>query len=396
MRLYLFYIFVLVSCILSCKEKPRTEVTPWGSVVGEMADSIEPATSLSVGDIQAGGELIMLTMTGADTYFDYHGHGVGTQYLLCEKFAQHLGVSLRVETCKDTAEMAKRLQAGEGDIIVFQLPKTTKGLRFCGYSEAKAGTSWAVSSDNKELAQAVDQWYKPELLDKVRQEEQFMFSVRSIRRKTYAPMLNASTGTISRYDHLFQRYAPSVRWDWRLMAAQCYQESTFDPQARSWAGACGLMQIMPGTAKEIGLPLADIYNPEKNIAAAATYIGRLNKIFSDIPNGTERQWFVLASYNGGHFHIRDAMALVRKYGGDPHRWSDVSQYVLRLSQPEFYRDPVVKYGYMRGQETANYVERIRDRWQQYRQTARGGKFPSGDYKGDHTPQKAQRKNRFKL
>lgn len=396
MRLYLFYIFVLAACILSCKEKPRAEVTPWGSVVGETADSIAPAGSLSVGDIQAGGELIMLTMTGADTYFDYHGHGVGTQYLLCEKFAQHLGVSLRVETCKDTAEMTRRLQAGEGDIIVFQLPKATKGLRFCGYAEAKAGTSWAVSSDNKELAQAIDQWYKPELMDKVRQEEKFMFSVRSIRRKTYAPMLNASTGTISRYDQLFQRYAPTVRWDWRLMAAQCYQESTFDPQARSWAGACGLMQIMPGTAKEIGLPLADIYHPEKNIAAAATYIGKLNKIFSDIPNPTERQWFVLASYNGGHFHIRDAMALVRKYGGDPHRWADVSQYVLRLSQPQYYRDDVVKYGYMRGQETANYVERIRDRWQQYRRTARGGSFPSTDYKGDHTPQKAQRKNRFKL
>lgn len=353
----------------------------------------------------------MLTLTGGDTYFDYHGRGMGTQFLLCERFAQQLGVLLRVETCKDTAEMTHRLLAGEGDIIVFQMPRQTRGLRFCGYGEAEKRTSWAVSPSADELAKALDSWYKPELLTSVKKEEKFLFSPRSIRRRTYAPMLNASAGIISRYDDLFRRYAPTVRWDWRLMAAQCYQESTFDPEARSWAGARGLMQIMPSTADEVGLALKDIHDPEKNIAAAARYIMKLQRLFSDIPNPTERQWFVLASYNGGHFHIRDAMALTRKQGGNPYSWAEVSQNVLRLSSPAYYRDPVVRYGYMRGQETAEYVARIRDRWAKYRGVKTSSRAPfqierdangihekhsSSDYEPMSTPQKARRKNRFKI
>ena len=70
----------------------------------------------------------------------------------------------------------------------------------------------------------------------------------------------------------------------------------------------------------------------------------------------ERMSFTLAGYNGGPFHIRDAMALAKKNGKDPYRWADVSEFVLKLQQPEYYRDPVVKYGYMRGSETVDYVE----------------------------------------
>ena len=106
-----------------------------------------------------------------------------------------------------------------------------------------------------------------------------MFSKKSVRRHTYSPFLNKSAGIISSYDPLFRKYAPVARWDWRLMAAQCYQESCFDPKARSWAGACGLMQIMPATAAHLGLPLSDIYNPEPNIAAAAKFISQLMNSF---------------------------------------------------------------------------------------------------------------------
>lgn len=80
------------------------------------------------------------------------------------------------------------------------------------------------------------------------------------------------------------------------------------------------MQIMPGTADHLGLPRASIYDPEKNIAAAVKYLGELERNFSDIRERSERTKFVLAAYNGGHFHIRDAMALARKNGKNPQRW----------------------------------------------------------------------------
>lgn len=85
----------------------------------------------------------------------------------------------------------------------------------------------------------------------------------------------------------------------------------------------------------------------------------------------------LAAYNGGYHHVRDAMALTKKYGGIWQRWSDVRHYILALSQPQYYRDPVVKNGYMRGSETANYVDMIMSRWKQYRHALRtGGKIVS--------------------
>jgi membrane-bound lytic murein transglycosylase F len=116
--------------------------------------------------------------------------------------------------------------------------------------------------------------------------------------------------------------------------------------------------------------MADIHDPARNVAAATQYIGLLNTEFRDIPNRNERLRFVLAAYNGGYHHIRDAMALTQKHGGNPMVWEQVAPYVLRLSQPEYYRDEVVKNGYMRGSETCDYVERIIARWNGYRKTAR--------------------------
>lgn len=394
MKLLFFYILALSAILLGCAEKKEPITTPWGTTLGE--DTIAGSKEFSLDDVLSNGEMIMLTMSGPDTYFDYHGRGMGTQYLLCEKFAQHLGVSLRVELCKDTAEMVERLKKGEGDIVAYQLPESIKGLRFCGYGVDSLHTSWAVNKGNNEFADSLSKWFDPKMIAQIKREENFFYSTRSVKRHTYAPMLNASAGIISKYDHLFMRYAPVARWDWRLLAAQCYQESTFDPQAISWAGACGLMQIMPSTADEIGLSRSQLHDPEQNIAAAARYINNLSGRFRDVRNPDERRWFVLASYNGGSFHIRDAMALARKNGRDQYRWDDVSEFVLKLSMPQYYRDPIVKHGYMRGQETVGYVERIRDRWAQYRGVARGGSFPSIGSPSNAMPQKAHRKHRFKL
>ena len=207
-------------------------------------------------------------------------------------------------------------------------------------------------------------------------------------------MLDKGAGIISKYDHLFQKYAPVARIDWRLLAAQCYQESTFDPKARSWAGACGLMQIMPETADHIGLPRHQLYEPEANIAAAVKYIAQLNEKFRDIPDKAERTNFVLASYNGGYHHIRDAMALAKKHGKAPHHWRDVAGFVLGLRESRFYNDPIVKYGYMRGHETVDYVERIHARYGQYRGSASSCSF-QGSY-DNLEPQRAKKKYKYHI
>ena len=360
--------------VCACTQKKQEPVvTPWG----EIQDSIPQDDNFDLEEIQRNGEIIALTLTGPETYYDYHGKHLGAQYLLAQRFADKLGVMLRMEVCRDTAEMLQRLADGDADLICYPMNKK--------------GSGWIVGDDKADLVRELEAWWKPTLLAEVKKEEDFLLSSRSVTRRIFSPMLNRAGGVISHYDGYLQRYASTIRWDWRLLAAQCYQESTFDPQAHSWAGACGLMQIMPGTADHLGLARSDMYDPEKNIAAAVRYLGELEHSFRDISDRTERIKFVLAAYNGGHFHIRDAMALAQKNGRNPRHWGEVEPFVLGLSRPEYYNDPVVKYGYMRGSETTDYVRKIHERWNGYRgvKTIRAGFAPNT------VPQKAKRERKKK-
>jgi membrane-bound lytic murein transglycosylase F len=367
-------IFILFLAILAwaCSDKRQQEsiVTPWG----EVADSADISDDFDLDEIQSSGEMILLTLTGPQYYYDYRGRHLGTQYLLAEKFARQLGVRLRVEICRDSAEMVRKLSANEGDIMA-----STKVGRL------------EVSPDKHDLQRELDAWYHPRYIDEVRKQEEYLLSSRSVKRRIFSPMLNRKGGIISHYDGYFIQYCRAIRWDWRLMAAQCYQESTFDPRATSWAGAKGLMQIMPGTADHLGLPRDKMYDPESNIAAATKYLSELERLFSDVRDRRERTSFILAAYNGGTHHIRDAMALCQRDGRNPHQWRNVEEYVLKLSLPQYYNDPLVKYGYMRGSETTDYVSKIHERWTFYR----GVRSPRQGLSQE--PRKARRStNKYKI
>lgn len=363
---YTLIIPVLLLCACS-QRKDEPVVAPWGTV-----NDTASTAGFDLNVIQQSGQMIILTLSGPETYYDYRGYRLGTHYTLCQHFADSLGVSLRVELCKDTAEMLGRLASGDADIIVYPLHPDS------------LWPGWVVDAEKPLLNEELHRWYTPAKLDAARNEMKQLLSRGTVKRRVYAPMLDKRGGIISRYDGLFVQYSRGISWDWRLMAAQCYQESTFDPQAVSWAGAKGLMQIMPGTADHLGLPREKMFDPEQNIAAAARLLAELERSFGEIRDRRERQKFVLASYNGGSFHIRDAMALARRDGKNPHLWSDVSRYVLLLSQPEYYQDPLVKNGYMRGTETVDYVEKIQQRYDQYR----GVRGPRPSAGASLTPQKA--------
>lgn len=372
MRLKTVFIFIFTAFLLvSCGDKRSEQVVaPWG----EITDTLPDGETFDLDQIQAGGELIVLTLTGPDTYYDYRGQQLGTQYMLARRFAAKLGVGLRVDVCRDSLEMLQRLEAGDGDLIAYPMTGDSPG--------------WLVGPDKDRLREELEAWYTPGLVEEVKHEEQLALSTKSVQRRVFSPMLNRRGGIISHYDQLFMRYSQQIRWDWRLMAAQCYQESTFDPRATSFAGAKGLMQIMPGTADHLGLARDRLYEPESNIAAATKYLGELEQKLLDIKNRNERLKFVLACYNGGFHHISDAQALARRDGKDPYRWSDVSGYVLKLAQPQYYNDPLVKHGYMRGSETVDYVEKIQSRWGTYR----GVRTPRTGFSKE--PKKAQHENKY--
>lgn len=171
---------------------------------------------------------------------------------------------------------------------------------------------------------------------------------------------------ISDYDELLQEYSKILDWDWRLLAAQMYQESKFRVDARSWAGAFGLMQLMPATAAAYGIGPES--PPEEQIRAAILYLSWLDDYWTPrIFDEKERVNFILASYNAGLGHVKDAMNLALSLGYDPQRWEgNVAECMLLKAQPDFYTADVVKHGYCRGQEPYDYVMKINRQYELYK------------------------------
>ncbi|MBR5260936.1 MAG: hypothetical protein IKV47_02070, partial [Oscillospiraceae bacterium] len=155
--------------------------------------------------------------------------GMGLHFMLCENFAQKIGVRLRVELCRDTAELTRRLVNGDADIIACPIK--------CSSPLVNCGPQWAVHKDNTALADEIRSWYSDGMLAETKHRQEQILASGGVTRRVYAPMINRQKGLISQWDHLFRKHAPTARLDWRLLAAQCYQESCFDPKAHSWAGA---------------------------------------------------------------------------------------------------------------------------------------------------------------
>ena len=165
-------------------------------------------------------------------------------------------------------------------------------------------------------------------------------------------------GRISPYDDLIKTAAAESDMDWRLVASVIYRESKFDAEAESWAGAYGLMQVMPESAD---LFLVNDYEaPEVNIKVGVRLLKWLDDQYAaEIPDPSERLKFVLASYNVGLGHVKDAQRLAEKYDRDPTIWKNsVDYFLLNKSAEKFFKDPVVRWGYCRGEEPYNYVNNV--------------------------------------
>jgi membrane-bound lytic murein transglycosylase F len=171
-------------------------------------------------------------------------------------------------------------------------------------------------------------------------------------------------GRVSPWDDVFMKAGAEHDVDWRLLAAQAYQESRFDPAAKSQMGAVGVMQLLPSTAKELGCDHPE--RPAAAIGAAARYLGKLMKRYDDEPEVIlkDRVRFALASYNSGPAHVDDARILARAQGLDGNRWfGNVETAMLLLAKPKHYQ--TAKHGFARGDETVKYVSEIQTRYDAY-------------------------------
>lgn len=238
-------------------------------------------------------------------------------------------------------------------------------------------SQWAVNLKSEGLGKALNRWFADDdkdvaeiykkyySLSKSDYLDQMIQDVDDIMKLTFAK------GQISPYDNIFRDAGKTYNIDWRLIAAVAYVESHFTADVNSWAGALGLMQVMPRTATSMGYSPSEMSNPAKNVDVGVKTLVQLDKMLSKkVSNPEQRMNLVLASYNAGPGHILDAIALADKYGLDPEMWEgNVEEAVLMKTKPAYYNDPVVKNGYFRGRETVAFVRKVRNAYNLFKSKA---------------------------
>lgn len=230
----------------------------------------------------------------------------------------------------------------------------------------KESLGWAVNLQATELLEKINAFF-----DKIKKDGSFEKIYNQyygdIHRFDYVDLRTFHRRLktrLPRYSRIIKEAALHYGFDWRLIAAQVYQESHFNPTARSHAGAQGLMQLTSSTAASLGV--REILHPVENIYAGVRHLKNLYEHF-DEATGQDRMYIALAAYNIGQGHLRDAQRLAISMGFDPNRWSSLSRVLPLLGQKKYYKN--ARYGYCRGSEPVDYVHQVRIYYDILRQQA---------------------------
>jgi len=214
---------------------------------------------------------------------------------------------------------------------------------------------WAVDTDSIQLLKQINSFFK--FMKKTGKfDELYNKYFANIDSFDYVDLITYHTRLRTRlpkYEFFIKEAAKKYGFDWKIIAAQIYQESHFNPKAKSFAGAYGLMQLTSITARSLGVK--NPYDPEQNIFAGVKYLNKLYNLF-DKSNSSCRLLLAFAAYNIGQGHITDAQNLVIKMNRDPNKWSAVAEVLPLLRHSKYYKH--TKYGYCRGTEPLQYIKKI--------------------------------------
>ncbi|MBE9527268.1 MAG: transporter substrate-binding domain-containing protein [Proteobacteria bacterium] len=280
-----------------------------------------------------------------------------------QKQLKVLGVNFSINLAPEimeTEEIIKRVLDGKYDLTladshIIDIEKNWhNNIQSSLVLRGKHGQRWLVRKNSKELLNElnkfIDKEYKS-LFYNISYNKYFNNSRNLFNESTR----KSNDNKISSYDKLIKEMAKKYGFDWRLIAAQVNKESHFDPKAKSWVGASGLLQVMPRTAKQVGV--SNLEDPRQGLKAGMKYMAWLDKQLGDDLPADVKIWFTLAAYNAGLGHLKDAQNLASKQGLDPNRWfGHVETTFLLLSQPKYHKH--TQYGYVRGIEPVTYIKKI--------------------------------------
>ncbi len=226
--------------------------------------------------------------------------------------------------------------------------------------------AWAVRADSPEWLSYLNNWiinFRNSRTYHILYQKYFESPRSGVRFNS--DYYSYTKGKLTPYDEIIRNVCREEGMDWRLVAALIRQESNFVDTAESWTGAYGLMQVLPESAELF--KIEDYKSPKGNIQVGINLLKWLDDHFKEeVPDSAERIKFTLAAYNVGLGHVQDAQRLAEKYDRIPIVWNDNVDYFLRKkSVAKYYRDPVVRYGYCRGEESYLFVNKILDTYHHY-------------------------------
>ena len=222
--------------------------------------------------------------------------------------------------------------------------------------QKKESLAWAIRKNDHEMLQAVNRFlfHANESGILKRLTDKYYDNIRDFDLYELKKFHERIETRLPKYRELIQTESERYGFDWRMVAAVVYQESHFNPNAKSFTNVRGLMQVTHSAAREMGI--SNRLNPKQSIRAGIRYLSTMYKRFSNILDPYQRLLFALASYNIGYGHVQDAMTIAREKGYDPHTWQALKATLPLLSRAKVYKK--TKHGYARGWEPVHYVERI--------------------------------------
>ncbi|MCB1184037.1 transporter substrate-binding domain-containing protein [bacterium] len=277
----------------------------------------------------------------------------------------------------DPEELLADVAAGRSDAVVVDdivaraTMKHLPGLRIGPVLGPRQPTVWYLRENCPDLRAAVNEFLRRHIWMSADGEPlrsrtygiiydryfENPLTIRGFREAANRPDLS---GAISPYDDLIRRKAEEAGFDWRLIAAQIYQESRFYPFARSRANARGLMQVLPRFGGAQG---DSLYEPEANLTAGLRLM-RATWLSYAYLDSLDRLRFTLAEYHAGHGHVTDARRIAMEMGRNPNRWEGSLAVTLpRLMERRHFSR--ARHGYYGGAETVSYVEEILNRYRSY-------------------------------
>ncbi|NIR60435.1 MAG: membrane-bound lytic murein transglycosylase MltF [Gammaproteobacteria bacterium] len=218
--------------------------------------------------------------------------------------------------------------------------------------------AWVFPAESAGLQGAVEEWFggfaeRDRLAALI---EKYYGFVRVFDYVDVARFRRRIEGRLPEYAALFKRAAQHHEIDWALLAAQAYQESHWNPRAKSPTGVRGIMMLTQPTARAMGVDSR--LDPKASIFAGAKYLARMRGRLPDTVAEPDRTWMALAAYNVGMAHLQDARTLARRLGKNPDVWRELKTILPLLTQKRYYS--TLKHGYARGHEPVRYVQRIRN------------------------------------